>query len=211
MDRLGPLVHQAGKVIFVNPIYKRLDALKHVDGLFDEMADDPSTLNGVGLAGICKPVIVWRDKPVAPAEADSYFQRLLYLGVFPMCPYPQNDHGLDWGTAEGRRPFTDYGPLLAAIRGRKWVLTPHAFEVEANGAKANLFSVPQGYAAPLVFGTSDQVVLKITAIKNPSDFTCDALHPGIEEPQPVRTQWKHGLFTLSVPLHRGCAIVRIRR
>ena len=112
MNRLGPLVHQAGKVIFVNPIYKRLDALKHVDGLFDEMADDPCALNGVGFVGICKPVIVWRDKPVAPGEADSYFQRLLFLGVFPMCPYPQNDHGLDWGTAEGRRPFTDYGPLL---------------------------------------------------------------------------------------------------
>lgn len=212
MEHLGPLVHRAGKVIFVNPICKRLDALKHVDGLFDEMADDSSALNGVALAGICKPVIVWRDQPVAQAEADSYFQRLLYLGVFPMCPYPQNDHGLDWGTAEGRRPFTDYGALLAAVRGRKWILKAHAFEVEANSAKANLFAVPGGYAAPIVFGTSEEVVLKISrVISDTNNLTCDALHPGIEEPQKIEAQRKEGVLKLRVPLRRGCAMVRIRR
>ncbi len=215
MNRLGPLVHNAGKVIFVNPICKRLDAFRHVDGFFDEMADDPAALNGVAFAGICKPVIVWRDAPIPPAQVDSYFQRLLYLGVFPMCPYPKNDHGLDWGSPETRRPFTDYGPLLAAIRGREWVLKAHAWEIEdaqhkTSPAKANLFSVPQGYAVPIVFGEDGEVVLKITgAVPNTPGLMCDVLHPGVEDAQPLGAEWTGDVLVLRVPLRRGCGVVRI--
>jgi hypothetical protein len=211
MERLAPLVNEANKVIFVNPIYKRLDTLRYVDGLFDEMADDPAALNGVALAGICKPVIVWRDTPIPPAQVDSYFQRLLYLGVFPMCPYPQNDHALEWGTPETRRPFTDYAPLLDAIRGRKWILAPHAFEVEAGNAKANLFSTSEGYAVPVIFGTTEEVVVKIAnVISRTGTLACDALHPGVEEPQPVKTRWKGGVLSIRVPLHRRCAVIRVK-
>jgi hypothetical protein len=128
-----------------------------------------------------------------------------------MCPYPENDHGLDWGTAETRRPFTDYGPLLAVVRGRKWVLTPHVIEVEGNAAKANLFSVPGGYAAPVVFGTSAEAVVRIRMDRSRMDLSFDALHPGMDRPRTLEGQWEGGLLSLKVPLHRGCAVVRFRR
>ena len=36
MEDLGPIFHNSGKVILVNNHIKRIDYLKHIDGLFDE-------------------------------------------------------------------------------------------------------------------------------------------------------------------------------
>jgi len=102
--------------------------------------------------------------------------------------------------------------LLAAMRGKKWVLAPHAIEVVGNAAKANLFEVPGGYAAPVTFGPQDGTVKVI--LRNLPGLTegvhCEALHPGVQQPQTVRTALKDGALELQVPLKRGCAVVRIK-
>ena len=36
LDRLGPLMHASGKVIYVNNHDKRIDVLRQTDGFFDE-------------------------------------------------------------------------------------------------------------------------------------------------------------------------------
>ena len=46
----------------------------------------------------------------------------------------------------------DYGPLLDAMRGKKWVLAPHCVESILPQVKVNLFEVPGGYALPVTFG-----------------------------------------------------------
>ena len=49
------------------------------------------------------------------------------------------------------------------MRGKKWVLLPHAVEVADQKARANLFAVPGGYVMPVVFGgkaKSVEVVLR---------------------------------------------------
>ena len=40
MSKLGPLMHEAGKVIFVNNCTVRLETLRHVDGIYSEWAAD---------------------------------------------------------------------------------------------------------------------------------------------------------------------------
>ena len=65
------------------------------------------------------------------------------LGAFPTVPMPGADHAI----SEDRRVdwcYLDYGPLLAAIRGKPWVLKPHIISAANRAAHANLFEVPGG-------------------------------------------------------------------
>ena len=50
------------------------------------------------------------------------------------------------------RLYLDYGPLLDAMRGRKWVLAAHCVEAVEPGVKVNLFQMPGGYVLPVTFG-----------------------------------------------------------
>jgi hypothetical protein len=57
--KLGPKMHDAGKVIFASPLYSRLDLYRHIDGFYDEFGYDGRALNGSALMGLKKPVLVW--------------------------------------------------------------------------------------------------------------------------------------------------------
>ena len=91
-------------------------------------------------------------------EPDAYFQRHLYLGGYPTAPYPGNNHCIKPGNARAEKYYLDYGPLLDAMRGKKWVLLPHVIEVADQKARANLFSVPGGYVMPVIFGGKEKSV-----------------------------------------------------
>jgi hypothetical protein len=215
MSRLGPLVHGAGKVIFVNNHTKRVDLLRYADGFFDEFTYRGVPLNLTALLGIRKTVLGWTESAgdLEP-DPDAFFQRYLYMGVYPMAPYPGNDHSLEPGAAV-ERYYLDYGPLLDAMRGKKWVLASHAVDVEDEAAikpKANLFRVPGGFAIPVVFGGKRQsvtVVLRGLAGIGP-ETACRAIHPGSVTPVPVTIARRgNGEVVLNVPVIRGCAMVRI--
>jgi len=207
MKDLGPLMHEADKVIFLNNLVKRLDLLDQVDGIFDEYTYAGSPLNTSALLGIFKPVLGWTGSAEhLKPDPDAFFQRFLYMGVYPMAPFPGNDHSLqpsDWVDAQ----YLAYGPLLDAIRGRRWVLHPHAIEVEGNSAKANLFAVPNGFVAPITFaGEADHIRIVVRGIAEPAAVT--VLHPGAENPaKPREIQSVADGFELDVPVVRGCALV----
>jgi predicted GH43/DUF377 family glycosyl hydrolase len=212
LSKLGPLMHDAGKVIFVNNHDKRIDVLKQTDGFFDEFTYAGSPLNLTALLGIRKPTLGWtgEEKHLRP-DPDVFFQKYLYLGVFPTAPFPGNDHSLlpnDWVD----RQYLDYGPLLKTMRGKKWVLAPHCIEVASGSAKVNLFEVNGGWVVPVTFGPREGTV-KVALHNVPrlsSDLVIDALHPGSDNPTPVAAQFADGVVELTVPLKRGCAMVRIR-
>lgn len=213
MSKLAPIMHQAGKAIFVNNHTKRIDLLRGTDGFFDEFTYRGVPLNLTALLGIRKSVLGWTDSAEdLRADPDAFFHKYLYLGVYPMAPYPDNDHSLEAG-GWVERVYLDYGPLLDAMRGKKWVLAPHACSVDNGGAKANVFQVPAGYAVPVVFGgkkKSVRVVLRgLDGMGINAD--CLALHPGRENGVPVTLTKRGADLILDVPLVRGCAMVRIRR
>ncbi len=108
----------------------------------------------------------------------------------------------------------DYGPLFAAMRERKWVLLPHAIRVEGEVAKANLFQVSDGYVIPVVMGGSAPsakvTISSIAEIHEGKAIHCELLYPG-------DTEWKEFGFskgsnsiTVTVPLQRGCAMIKLR-
>jgi hypothetical protein len=215
LSKLGPLVHGAGKVILYNPcMCYRLDLMREVDGFFGETWPTQhgyTCLNGTGFLALRKPGIVWTDnRATLQPDPDAYFQRHLHMGVYPMAPYPKNDHSIT-PDPEAEAKYLEYGPLMVAMRGKKWVLEPHCIGVEGDAAKANLFAVPGGWVAPVTFGPKDGTVKVV--LRNLPGFTeaahCDALLPGVPQPQTVQTSFRDGTLEVQVPMKRGCAMLRV--
>jgi hypothetical protein len=210
--RLGPLMHDAGKVIFVNNHIKRLDLLEYVDGIYCEFCQASPALNSTALLCVRKPALGWTDsEATVRADPDAFFQRHLHLGVFPTAPYPCNNHCL------GPSPWVEeqylaYGKLLDALRGKKWVLVPHVVAAENDAAKVNLFAVPGGYALPVTFaGKAASVRVTVRPLAGlGAKTTCEALHPGSEKPVALAPRVTEAGLSIDVPVVRGCAMVTVQ-
>ena len=89
------MMHDAGKVVFVNNHTKRIDLLLDIDGIYDEFAMNGASLNLTALLGVSRPTLGWtNDEDSIRADPDGFFQRFLYMGVFPTVPFPGNDHSI---------------------------------------------------------------------------------------------------------------------
>jgi hypothetical protein len=209
LARLGPRMHAADKVIFVNPIHSRLDLLRQVDGIYTEFGNLGTSLNACALMGVRKPVLAWTcNATLREPDPDSCMQRHLHLGVYPTAPYPWNNHCIT-PEPSADRLYLDYGPLLDAMRGKKWVLAPHCVECGDPAVKVNLFQVPGGYVVPVTFGkgpTAHVVLRNIPAIDR---GRCEVLQPGEAASVRIHGRYQDGALRLAVPLKRGCALVRI--
>jgi hypothetical protein len=191
----------------------RVDCYPEVDGFFDEdwhPAGQPGCGHaGCGLMGLRKPAMIWTYTADAVRNDPAFFDRHLLLGVFPTVPFPGNDHSICPDPVVDAL-YLDYAPLLAALAGKKWVLTPHSVEVEGDRAQANLFEVPGGLVAPVVFGPRDDAVTLV--VRNVAEVNARAkievLHPGAPCPQPLPAEMERGVAKLRVPLKGGCAVVR---
>jgi hypothetical protein len=211
MKYLAPLMHKNDKVIFVNNHDKRIDLLKNTDGIFDEFTYAGVPLNLTALLCINKPALGWTSDsgPIKSEGADSFFQKYLYLGVYPMAPFPGNDHSIrpdDWTDNQ----YLDYGPLLALMKGKKWVLEPHCIKVIGDLARVNLFRLTDGYLVPVVFGKENKVTVEINNIAGLGKATCEAFYPGSENGVAVKADLSDGYLSMEVPLKRGCAMVKIK-
>jgi hypothetical protein len=210
MEKMGPLMHRDGKVIFVNPINGRLDSLRYADGVYDEVGTLGPALNASALMCVRKPAVEWVvGRTLHQPDPDAFMQRNLFLGTYPTAPYPWNNHCLKV-EEEPRHLFTDYGPLLDAMRGKKWVLAPHCVETTTPGVKVNLFEVPGGYALPVTFGGKNETaVVQVRGLAHLDQVHCVALQPGKDLALPVESNFKDGTLEITVPLARGCAMVKI--
>jgi len=213
LDRLGPMMHRSGQVIYVNNHDKRIDLLRQTDGFFDEFTYAGSPLNLTALMGVRRPVLGWtsEEKNLRP-DPDAFFQRYLHLGIFPMAPFPANDHSLR-PSAWVDRQYLDYGPLLSLMKGKKWVLQPHCIEADGREAKVNLFEVPGGWVVPVTFGPPNGVVTII--LRNVHGKTgglkASALYPGNETMVPVVLTTSGDVVRMVVGTRRGCALVKIEK
>jgi len=207
MSKLGPIMHEAGKVIFVNDCAVRLETLRHIDGIYSEWTPGfQSYFSYSALLGLRKPVMVWTNDGELN---DAYFQRCLYLGIFPTAPYPNNNHCLR-PSALADSMFLDYGPLMDAMRGKKWVLEPHCVETTTRDIKVNLFEVPGGYALPVTFGgKAESAIVRIRNISGLDKLKLTLLHPGEDLEAPVVSTYKDGVLELVVPLVQGCGMVKL--
>lgn len=215
MDEMAPIFHNEGKVIFANPCSSyRMEVGRYLDDIYDEFGHVPVRLNASAMLCLRKPLMAWTpSKSVIADEPDAYFQRHLYLGAYPTAPYPLNNHTItpdSWAEEQ----FFAYGPLMDAYRGRKWVLTPHCVDVQDDQAKVNLFEVPGGWVIPVTFAVEGDktVTVRVRRVEGlGNNLKIDALLPATEQPQFVATAMRDTELELQVPVHRGCAMVRLQQ
>ena len=208
--RLTAIMHGAGKVVYCNDHVRRIDLLRDADGIFDEFDYSGPAMNDNAFLTVRRPAVAWTpsENDLKP-DPDAYLQRHLYLGFYPMAPYPGNDHSVRPGEWVEKQ-YCDYGPLLDLMRGKKWVLSPHAVEVGGAAAKANLFQVPEGYVVPVVFGGDHPEVTVTLRGLGPAVVAAEVFHPGSAVAKPLSLVRADNRMVLSVPLERHCAIVRLR-
>ena len=171
----------------------------------------------------------WRRKPGGPLWNNP---RAFLAASFPHAPLTTERGVVDWGDPdfenflleqaerdtghkwmEPRQYYPAYGPLLDAMRGKKWVLVPHCVEVAGGAAKVNLFKVPGGYAMPACFGgKAEFAVVIIRSIPGLDNLKYSAIHPGAETAvsATILSKRKDGATRLRVPLPGGCAMVTLR-
>ena len=212
MDELGPLMHSADKVIFANTMTMRLELTRQLDGIYNEFGNNPGALNASALMGIRKPVLGWTtNETLHQPDPDTFFQRHLYLGVYPTAPYPFNHHCITpEPAADGF--YMDYGPLLDAMRGKRWMLTAQCVNADTPGLGVNLFEVPGGYALPVTFGgKAASARVRLRNCPGLDRVKCEALYPGAAAAVPVPATFEDDVLELQVPLKRGCALVRLTK
>lgn len=215
MEPLTQLMHESGKAVFLNNHTKRIDIVKNTDGFFDEFTYAGAALNLTALMSVNKPALGWIDSAstIKNAGGDAFIQKFLYMGVFPMCPFPGNSH------SSILKPdpyvdslYIDYGPLMEIIKERRWVLRPNAVQVYNNAARANIFSVPGGYAIPVVYaqeGVKD-VTVECILPANETPVTGSVYHPGKDKPVTVNIKRKGKSLLVQVPVQRKCAMIIIK-
>lgn len=144
-------------------------------------------------------------------RSDIFFQRRLYLGVYPMAPLPAADHCIGWNTTiipwcftpytvdvhasrihrasvsplfrpwlttgAIRIRYVNYGPLFAAIAGKRYHLVAHAVTVTRGTAVANAFIKNGTMLYPVTLASTSSVTLELRGV--PLSVTgFEAMSPG---------------------------------
>ena len=210
MEAIHPIFHDNNRVIFVNNHVKRIDQLRYVDGLFDEFTYAGSPVNTIGLMGIMKPTLGWmsEDSQLLPVP-DDVIQKYLYMGIFPMAPFPGNDHSMR-PSELADKVYLDYGPLFKLMKGKEWVLKPHVISADDEAAKVNLFKTFHGYTIPVVYAKNSVVEV----IVNDGEITDEvksifAYYPGQEEPKLLKFSKSANKLKIEVPVKRNCAMLKL--
>jgi hypothetical protein len=215
MAELGPMMHRHGKVIFCNPLCRRIDWMQHIDGIYDEYGNLATSLNLCAQLALRKPLIAWTaSREDLMLDPDAYFQRHLYLGAFLTVPFPGNDHCI-LPDPEVEQYYLDYGPMLQALKGREWVLIPEVLKVVGGEAKANLFQVEDHWILPLVLAGAQREARVEPRLPpgwgDEGEMIVQVLHPGLAVWEEIPAAVRAGRLHLQVPLKRGCAMVRVEQ
>jgi hypothetical protein len=211
-DSISAIVHKNDKVVFVNNHSKRIDILENVDGIFDEFTFAGTALNLTAFLCINKPALGWtaNSSNVTSVGGDSFMQKYLYMGVFPMCPFPGNDHSIR-PSQEADQFYLDYGPLMKLMEGAEWVLKPHVVQVENGVAKVNLFKIESGYSIPVVHASVDTVEVRLNGLDIGNGYILEVFHPGARVPVVITANKHRNEYLMKVPVHRKCAMVYLKR
>lgn len=209
MNELGPMYHDAGKVIFVNNHVKRIDLLQHVDGIFDEFTYAGAALNLTALLCTDRQAMGWlNSERQLMSEPDAYFQRFLHLGVFPMAPYPDNDHSIE-PSPEVERLYLDYAELFRTLKGRRWALD---LNISVSTGRVNAFMVEAGYAVVVTGCSGAETEVRIEGVDASSGRVevLGAIVPGgsIVE-KPVASVHESTLRVIS-KVQRGATLIMLK-
>ena len=211
MERLNPIFHDNNKLIFVNNHVKRIDQLRYVDGIFDEFTYAGSPVNTVALMCTHKPALGWMssDEQLLP-DPDQVMQKYLYMGIFPMAPFPGNDHSIR-PSELADKVYLDYGQLFKLLKGKEWVLKPNVVSTLDGTAKVNMFKTFHGYTIPVVYSNNnEETVLVNDPDLNNRILTITAHYPGANKTEDLAYTQDGETIVITTPVKRNCAVIKIK-
>ena len=142
----------------------------------------------IGLLGARTPAILWVYGPEdwGNDEFDHFAQVHLYMGVYPMAPFPDADHSLPPSDAVDEL-YSKYGKMFQTLRGKRWVLSPHA--AKSSSGKINAFDVVtvtntsenRQRLWPVMLGSPNSTVTVNVEPPPTNCKTIDRLFPGTTE------------------------------
>ena len=213
--------------------FAQLSLMEAFDGTFSEGA----IVNAVGVLGAKSTTILWtgsaKECCASDAVADAYFQRRLYMNVFPMAPFPGADHSVAPSTATDAF-YIMYGGMFQSLVGATWLLAPHAVNVSraarltehgaatATTLVANAFELPheEGFAtlwAIMLGGAADATAATLSVAHLPPGTTATSFEAMLLDEHAwsalpasaVAMGAGNRHAKLAVQLKRGCAMIRV--
>ena len=214
-QRMGP------NRTFLNNVARHswLGMQKYQDGIFAEL----NNLHAYSFLGINSTAIMWTTEESFRGKggADYYFQRLIRMKVFPLAPFPHNDHSTEYSQAN-IAVHLPYGEMFRALIGTAWMLEEAPIKLLPSAVTAsmqtNAFFKGSVYTYPIVLGPHNAtgpvqavVSVPVAEVTRQHNASWSLLHPGgTWNPIAVAAAPVDGKFVVSVPLVRGAALLRVR-
>ena len=105
----------------LNTGVSRIDLMLPFDGTFSEFY----AVNADGILGVTSPAILWLYDATeccnSTTGTSKFFHRHMYMGVWPMAPYPGNDHSIPYDSI-AQASFAPWAFGFNAMRGRETAL-----------------------------------------------------------------------------------------
>lgn len=212
MDILWPILLEHNKYWFLDPNGARIDMMNRADGIMQEI-NEGQVLNCNAIMCINKPFSAWMHERQmvgkSNEEREVWFQNYLYLGIWPMAPFPDNDHSLR-PDPEIEKVYFDYTPLFKTLYGKEWVLESHALRKNKE-AMINLFKTDLGYVIPVVYARKgkERVLVEIKK-EYVEGRTIKIILPGSDVPLSSDYTMAGDYAQINVPVSRRCAMVVCR-
>eukprot|EP01060_Flectonema_neradi_P007492 TRINITY_DN1522_c4_g1_i1.p1 TRINITY_DN1522_c4_g1~~TRINITY_DN1522_c4_g1_i1.p1 ORF type:complete len:679 (+),score=122.11 TRINITY_DN1522_c4_g1_i1:735-2771(+) len=187
-------VFSNNKTILMNTVgFASLSLLQYTDGTFSEGYE----VDAAGLLGINSPAILWTYGPdeccSSQQLADSFFQKLLYMRVFPMAPYPANDHSIRPGDVQNIY-YLKYGQMFKILNGFNWELVD---VITADGLRVNTFCNQSHLVAFVAHANVTTATVRLPSGVQNQQY----LLPGSSE------SW-NDFTSNTIPVRDGCVMIK---
>jgi sarcosine oxidase delta subunit len=133
--RICEMAHQKGKVVWANGP-NTLEVAHYIDGFMAEVSWE--WLGTARYLGLEKPVVLLMSTDLTVDQLKKALDTTLFAGAQPSV---LNQAPMD---SERLEVIHRYQILFQMLRGRRWILYPHAITLEAQEMRANCFALPDG-------------------------------------------------------------------
>ncbi|MFI3321489.1 MAG: hypothetical protein R3Y50_03080 [Rikenellaceae bacterium] len=212
MEILWPMLKDNGKYWFLDPNGVRIDFMNRADGIIEEI-EQGQVLNCASFMAPKKPIAAWMHIKSMEGKSDEerevWLQNYLVMGIWPMAPFPENDHSLlpDEGI---EKVYSDYSNLFKTIYGRENVLSSKAIKRNTN-AKVNLFKSDLGYIIPICYAKKglNKVIVEVKK-EYVENRTAEVVLPAVEGTKKVEYTINGDYALFEVPVSRRCAVLVLK-
>ncbi len=218
------IVHQKGKAVWANGPTS-LEVVKHVDGFMAEGAHW-GWLGSVQYLGLAK-LLVALQQVRDPRDHERTLKHCLIAGSQPSVPWRlEGEKGIVGESKETRKVvpdtrkeintlFSRYQPLLEQIKGREWVLEPHALHLP-RGLKGNIFKIGDKYAVTAVSMDKsifddgpgeEKITLEIRLPESPQPKKALLFSPDAKDKEKVGFICRKDCIQINLLRHRTASLV----